>query len=298
MSDSTQEEAHTGPIKTPKQLLLAVLFAFVVPVFIIIGLVAYVVSENKPAGSTQAERQALGGVTAQDTERGIAERIRKVGMVEIRDANRPLKGGEDVFKAQCTACHTPGAAGAPKIGDAAAWKARIATGFDALVQSALKGKGAMPPQGGGDFNDTEIARAVAFMANAGGAKFAEPSPPAAAASAAATVQTAAPAATAPAPATPATPATPVAAAAPQTAAAGAGGEALYKTACVACHATGAANAPKFGDKAAWAPRIQQGMPALIQSALKGKGAMPAKGGSTASDAQVQAAVEYMVNAAK
>jgi len=304
MSDSTQEEAHTGPIKTPKQLLLAVLFAFVVPVFIIIGLVAYVVAENKPAGSTQAESQALGGVTAQDTEKGVAERIRKVGVVEIRDANRPLKGGEDVFKAQCTACHTPGAAGAPKLGDAPAWAARIGTGFDALVQSALKGKGAMPAQGGGDFNDTEIARAVAYLANAGGAKFAEPSAPAAAAptagaSAAATVQTAAPAASA----APAVPAAPVAsaapAAAPQTAAAGAaGGEALYKQACFACHATGAANAPKLGDKAAWAPRIQQGMPALMQAALKGKGAMPPKGGSSAPDAQVQAAVEYMVNASK
>ena len=177
MSDSTQEEAHTGPIKTPKQLLLAVLFAFVVPVLIIIGLVAYVVAENKPSGSTQAESQALGGVTAQDTEKGVAERVRKVGVVEIRDANRPLRGGEDVFKAQCTACHTPGAAGAPKLGDAPAWAARIRTGFDALVQSALKGKGAMAPQGGGDFNDTEIARAVAYMANAGGAKFAEPSAP-------------------------------------------------------------------------------------------------------------------------
>jgi hypothetical protein len=55
MSDSTQEEAHTGPIKTPKQLLLAVLFAFIVPVIVIIGLVAYVVAENKPAGSTQAK---------------------------------------------------------------------------------------------------------------------------------------------------------------------------------------------------------------------------------------------------
>jgi cytochrome c5 len=299
MSDSTQEEAHTGPIKTPKQLLLAVLFAFVVPVFIIIGLVAYVVAENKPAGSTQAERQALGGVTAQDTEKSVAERIRKVGMVEIRDANRPLKAGEEVFKAQCTACHTPGAAGAPKIGDATAWAPRIRTGFDALVQSALKGKGAMPAQGGGDFNDTEVARAVAYMANAGGAKFAEPSAPAsaaptAAASAAATVQTAAPAAAAAAPIAAA------AAAAPQTAAAGAGadGEALYKQTCFTCHATGAANAPKLGDKAAWAPRIKQGMPALLQSALKGKGAMPPKGGSTASDAQVQAAIEYMVNASK
>jgi cytochrome c5 len=304
MSDSTQEEAHTGPIKTPKQLLLAVLFAFVVPVFIIIGLVAYVVAENKPAGSTQAESQALGGMTAQDIEKGVAERIRKVGMVEIRDANRPLKGGEEVFKAQCTACHTPGAAGAPKLGDAPAWAARIRSGFDALVQSSLKGKGAMPAQGGGDFNDTEIARAVAYMANASGAKFAEPSAPAsaaptAAASAAATVQTAATAA-APATAAPTAPvaAAPAAAAQTAVAGAGAGGEALYKQACFACHATGAANAPKLGDKAAWAPRIKQGMPAMVQAALKGKGAMPPKGGSSAPDAEVQAAVEYMVNASK
>jgi cytochrome c5 len=299
MSDSTQEEAHTGPIKTPKQLLLAVVFAFVVPVFVIIGLVAYVVAENKPAGTTQAESHALGGVTAQDVEKGVAERIRKVGMVEIRDANRPLKSGEEVFKAQCTTCHTPGVAGAPKVGDTAAWAARIRTGFDALVQSAVKGKGAMPAQAGGDFNDVEIARAVAFMANAGGAKFAEPAAPAAPATTAAasapaavqTVATATPAAAAAAPAP---------AAAPQTAVAGAAGagEALYKQACFACHATGAANAPKLGDKAAWAPRIKQGVPALVQSALKGKGAMPPKGGSSAPEADVKAAVEYMVNASK
>jgi cytochrome c5 len=302
MSDSTQEEAHTGPIKTPKQLLLAVLFAFVVPVIIIIGLVAYVVAENKPAGSTQAESQALGGRTAQDVDKGVAQRIRKVGMVEIRDANRPLKSGEEVFKAQCTTCHTPGVAGAPKIGDAPAWAARIRTGFEALVQSAVKGKGAMPPQSGGDFNEVEIARAVAFMANSSGAKFAEPKAPATAAPATAASETpAVQAAAAPAPAAPpAAAASPAAPAAPQTAVAGgaAAGEALYKQACFACHATGAANAPKLGDKAAWAPRLKQGVPALVQSALKGKGAMPPKGGSNASDADVRAAVEYMVNASK
>jgi cytochrome c5 len=299
MSDSTQEEAHTGPIKTPKQLLLAVFFSFVIPVFAIIGLVAYVVADNKPAGSTQAESHALGGVTAQDLDKGVAARIRKVGAVEIRDANRALKSGEEVFKAQCTACHTPGAAGAPKVGDAAAWAARIRSGFDALVQSALKGKGAMPAQAGGDFDDTEIARAVAYMANSAGAKFAEPQRPAgaapatAAAPAAATVQTAAPAA-APVAAAPAAPA----AAQTTVAAAGASGEALYKQACVTCHAAGVANAPKLGDKAAWAPRLQQGLPALVQSAIKGKGAMPPKGGSSASDAEVRAAVEYMANASK
>ena len=296
MSDSTQEEAHSGPIKTPKQLLLAVFFSFVVPVFAIIALVAYVVADNKPAGKTEAESHALGGITAQDLDRGVAARIRKVGSVEIRDPNRPLRSGEAVFKAQCTACHTPGAAGAPKVGDPAAWEARIRTGFDALVQSALKGKGAMPPQSGGDFDDTEIARGVAYMANASGAKFAEPARPAgaaptAAAPAVATVQTAAPAPAAPA-AVAAAPA-----AAPAAGAAGSG-EALYKQTCATCHATGVADAPKLGDKAAWAPRVQQGLPALIANAIKGKGAMPPKGGSSAADPEIRAAVEYMVNASK
>jgi len=298
MSDSTQEEAHTGPIKTPKQLLLAVFFSFVIPVFAIIGLVAYVVAENKPAGSSQAETHALGGVTAQDLDKGVAARIRKVGMVEIRDANRPLKSGEEVFKAQCTSCHTPGAAGAPKLADAAAWGPRIRTGFDALVRSALKGKGAMPPQAGGDFGDVEIARAVAYMANSGGAKFAEPKAPAAAptatASSEATVQAVAPAAA------PAAPVAVAAAPAPQTAVAGAAasGEALYKQACFACHATGAANAPKLGDKAAWAPRIKQGTSVLVQSVVKGKGAMPPKGGSNASEPELRAAVDYMLSTVK
>jgi cytochrome c5 len=296
MSDM-HEEAHTGPIKTPKQLLATVFFAFFVPVFVIIAFVAYVTSENKPAGSTDAEQYALGGVTAQDIERGTAERIRKVGTVEIRDANRALKSGEEVFKAQCTTCHSTGAAGAPKFGDAAAWANRIKTGFAALVNSALKGKGAMPAQGGGDFDDVEVARAVAYMANAAGAKFAEPQP---AAGAAAQAAASAPAASAAA-AAPAAP-TAVAAAAPATAqpaaAAGNAGEALYKQVCLACHAAGVAGAPKFGDKAAWAPRIAQGLPTLVQNAIKGKNAMPPKGGSTAPDADVKAAVEYMVNAAK
>jgi len=91
-----------------------------------------------------------------------------------------LKSGEEVYKAQCSACHATGAAGAPKLGDSGAWSARIRTGVDALLNSALKGKGAMAPQGGGDHSDVEIARAVVFMANAAGGKFAEPKAPEAA----------------------------------------------------------------------------------------------------------------------
>ena len=169
MSDNShdQHEAHTGPVKTPKQMLLLSLASFIIPVFIIIGLVFYVTSANKPAAG------------AVDTKKATAQRIQKIGMVEIRDANRPLKAGEEVYKAQCAACHAVGAAGAPKFADAAAWGARIKQGLDTLVTSALKGKGAMGAQGGGDFNDTEIARAVVYLANSAGGKFEEPKAPAA-----------------------------------------------------------------------------------------------------------------------
>jgi cytochrome c5 len=177
MSDSAHEEAHTGPIKTPKQLLVAVFFSFVVPVFAIIGLVYYVTSAAKPSGRADAEALALGGVSLEARAKAVEQRIQKVGTVEIRDANRPLKGGEEVYKAQCVACHGAGVAGAPKFGDAGAWGPRIKTGYEALLTSALKGKGAMGAQGGGEFNDTEIGRAVVYMTNAAGAKFPEPSAP-------------------------------------------------------------------------------------------------------------------------
>ena len=284
---TAHEEAHTGPIKTPQQLLAAVFFSFVVPIFAIIGLVYYVNSANKPeAGSDNSDR-------------AVAQRIQKVGVVEIRDANRPLKSGEEVYKAQCIACHGTGAAGSPKFGDAAAWAPRIATGYDALLHSALKGKGAMGAQGGGDFEDIEVGRAVVYMTAAAGGKFPEPAAPAAgsapAAEAAAPVAVAAPA---PAPvATTVAAVAPAAAAAPVAVASG-NGEALYKQTCVACHGSGVAGAPKFGDKAAWAPRIKTGMETLYTAAIKGLNAMPPRGGSTASDADLHAAVDYMVSAAK
>ena len=299
MSDTMHEEAHTGPIRTPGQLLLAVFFSFVIPIFGVIGLVYYVVSENKPAGDTKAENFSLGGLSAEDRQKGVLARIQKVGSVEIRDANRALKSGEDVFKAQCSTCHSAGLAGAPKVGDAAAWGPRIGTGLEALVNSALRGKGAMAAQGGGDFDDVEVARAVAYMANASGAKFAEPQRPATTAqapSAAAVPVVAMAAATAAAPA--AGPAAVPATTQVAGASAGAGGEALYKQACSVCHVAGVANAPKFGDKAAWAPRIALGVPQLVQSVVMGKGAMPPKGGSTASEAEIRATVEFMVKAAK
>jgi cytochrome c5 len=168
-SANVHDEDHTGPIKNPKQLLLAVAYSFILPVFIIIGLVYVVTSGNKPAAGSV------------DPERATALRIQKVGMVDIRSANREARSGEEVYKVVCSACHLAGAIGSPKFGDAAAWGPRIKTGFDTLWNSALKGKNAMPAQGGGDQSDLEVARAVVYMANAVGAKFDEPKAPAAAA---------------------------------------------------------------------------------------------------------------------
>ncbi|MGQ0711076.1 MAG: c-type cytochrome [Rhodoferax sp.] len=111
------------------------------------------------------------------SEAEVAERIQKVGRVSLVAARGEARTGEQVFQAQCGACHASGAMGAPKLGDAAAWGARVKGGFDALLASALKGKGQMPPQAGGSASDFEVARAVVYMANAGGAKFPEPKAP-------------------------------------------------------------------------------------------------------------------------
>jgi len=174
------EEAHTGPIKNPKQLLLAVFFSFIAPIAIIVALVSFVVSGTRPSGNAQGDNMSLYGVSQDQRDRELSDRLKKVGAIEIRDANRALAAGEAVFKAQCIACHgSPGIPGAPHLNDAAAWGPRLGQGYATLLEHALKGKGAMPPQGGGDFEDLEIGRAVVYMANAGGAKFPVPERPAA-----------------------------------------------------------------------------------------------------------------------
>jgi len=77
------------------------------------------------------------------------------------------------------------------------------------------------------------------------------------------------------------------------------GEEVYKSTCMACHGAGVANAPKFGDKKAWATHLMHGTEHVYENALKGKGAMPPKGGNlTLSDAEVKAAVDYMLGAVK
>jgi cytochrome c5 len=178
MSDSQQDDQahdlphelpHEGPIKTPKQLITAIVASFLVPIGVIVLLVNYVDFGTKPgAGSDALKADA------------VAQRLRPVGLVEVRDAANPppARAGELVYQGQCAACHGAGVAGSPKFGDTAAWAPRIATGYEALWNSALKGKNAMGAQGGGEYSDYEIGRAVVYMANQGGAKFAEPAAPA------------------------------------------------------------------------------------------------------------------------
>ena len=166
----THEEEHGSLIKTPKQLIVTVVLAFILPVLVILLLVNFVTAgEKTAAGSNSLAAQAIG------------ERIAPVATLELVDATGPnvFKTGEQVYKVVCMSCHAAGLAGAPKTGDKAAWAPRIATGQAMLVSHAINGKGAMPAKGGNPaLDDYEIARAVVFMTNGAGADFKEPEAPA------------------------------------------------------------------------------------------------------------------------
>ena len=119
----------------------------------------------------------------------VVERVQPVAEVNVADASggpHVDKPGEQVVKEVCSACHATGALGAPKIGDSAAWGPRLPQGYDTLVKHAIEGIRTMPARGGNpDLTDTEVAGAVAYMANQAGANFKAPEPKAEAAPAAA-----------------------------------------------------------------------------------------------------------------
>jgi len=169
MSDADHQ--HESPIKTPKQLILAIVASFVVPIGVIILLVSYVAGGAKTgAGSQSQSAEAVSARLKPVAEEGFT----------LVDASAPrvLKAGAEVYTAACAACHTAGAAGSPKFGDAGAWSKRLAQGYDTLVSHAVKGIRGMPAKGGNpDLDDIEVARAVVHMANAAGAKFKEPEAP-------------------------------------------------------------------------------------------------------------------------
>ena len=347
-------DQHESPIKTPRQLIIIVVLAFVVPITLMALLSQLVTSGEKglqddqnavlarirPVGEVSVAEPAgpkgqatgeqvydqvcktcheggLAGapkagdkaawvkVIAQGQATAVSHAINGIRGMPAKGGNPDLESveveravvfmankagagwkdpaaaaqtadrtGEQVVAAACGKCHQTGVGGAPKIGDRAAWTPRVAKGLAYVTQAALKGHGGMPARGGmAELSDTEVKRAIEYMFNAGTGSAA--GAPAAAAAPATTAAAAAPAAGAP------------------------DGKKVYDGVCAVCHGAGIAGAPKFGDKAAWAPRLKTGMDTLYASAIKGKAAMPPKGGNASlSDADVKAAVDYMAAAAK
>jgi cytochrome c5 len=252
-------DEHSSLIQTPKQFIIAILAGFLVPIISIVLIAQLVVS-------------SLGGISKDDpamSPDAVAKRLKPIGEIAMADsvgAPKTERSGEEVVKAVCAACHATGVLNAPRIGDKKAWAARLKSGEATLVKNAINGIRQMPARGGNaGLSDNEIARAVSYMANQSGVKFKQPAiqPDAAVTLKAGT------------------------------------GKTVFEANCAVCHVPGAANAPKFGDKAAWSPRIKTGMESLYKSALSGKNAMPPKGGNaTLADADVKAAVDYIVSQSK
>ena len=279
-------------------LSIALVIGLLIAVFAIYGFVLLMAKDG----------YGLNMARIQGDQTAVAERIKPVVTLEslksggeamaaaASAAPAAMKSPEDLFNGACAACHNTGVAGAPKLGDTAAWEPRYAQGVDALFASATKGKGAMPPRGGSSYSDDEIRSVIEYMLGKAGLTQASKAAPAA--------EPAAPeaAAEAPAPA-PAADATedlmPQAGAEkPEPVADLAAGERGYRSACFACHDAGVAGAPKLGDAAAWAPRIAKGADALLASVTKGKGAMPPRGGTTMSDEELRNVVAFMMSKAQ
>ena len=121
------------------------------------------------------------GNKPKENDEGVQKRIQPVAKLDLAAAAgsgpKGARAGEEIHKTECAACHESGAAGAPKTGDKAAWAPRLKLGLDGLLKSALAGKNAMPPKGGAELTDNELARAIVYMANKSGASFKEPKPP-------------------------------------------------------------------------------------------------------------------------
>jgi cytochrome c5 len=258
--------------------------AFLRMFLLVLGaLVAFTIIIMFAAGAISSE---LDGKQANDSraQAAIVERIKPVGKVEIAKAGAAPaapKPASQIVAESCNACHASGVLGAPKVGDKAAWEARLAGGgVDGLTESAIKGKGNMPPRGGAaGLSDADIHAAVVHMLKESGANTDSAA--------------AAPVAAEPAPAPEA--ASVAAQPAPPVLDLVVLGKSIYDSACMACHMSGVANAPRLGDKAAWAGRIAQGIDTLMANALHGKGGMPPKGGRLdLSDDAVKAAVAYML----
>ena len=179
---------------------------------------------------------------------------------QISGAQPRDRSGKAVVDTVCGTCHQTGAKGAPRIGDQKAWSKLAARGLSSLTDSALKGIRKMPSHGGApDLSDIEIERAITYMVNQSGGKWAEP-------------------------------------VSGLTPAVERRGEQIVQAQCAKCHQTGVSGAPKIGDRDAWAPRLRRGVDFLVRSAINGHGPMPARGGvADLTDSELRGAIVYMFN---
>lgn len=177
-------------------------------------------------------------------------------------ANATGRTGKQVVDTVCSACHATGLLGAPKIGDKKAWSKRAAQGLSSLTQHALDGVRNMPAHGGQpNLTDLEIAKAITYMVNQSGGHWVAPINPA-------------------------------------NFGKERSGEEIVATQCSKCHAKGVNGAPKIGDLKEWAPRVRNGLPYLLHSAIHGHGGMPPRGGeANLTDSELSSAILYMVNPA-
>ena len=170
-------EDHSSLIKTPQQLIVVVVLAFVIPVVGIIMIASAItgglktdaggdaraVAERlKPVGTVVIGDVPATAATAQPA--GAATGVKSASGAAVKTAAASGPGaGKKLYDTVCMVCHAAGIAGAPKTGDKAAWKPRIATGKEALYNSALHGKNTMPPKGGSSAADADVKAAVDYL---------------------------------------------------------------------------------------------------------------------------------------
>jgi cytochrome c5 len=250
---------HQMTKTTPKDFLAATLGGLFAPGLTIFMIVMLFLGIQHKMGQTDP---------APIADKAVHERIQSFGQSLAVDPNTPKVEftGEQVYNEVCSGCHASGALGSPKFKEKADWGKRISQGYETLLGHALKGFNKMPTRGGDpDLSDLEVARGVAYMANAAGANFqpvlkkeVEPS-----------------------------------------AADLARGKTVYADNCASCHDTGLTGAQKLNDAKAWSALIKEGKDYLYGAAVNGTLGGPAKGGNVKlSDAETRMAVDYMVAEAK
>ena len=163
-------DPHQSFIKTPKQLIVVILLAFLVPIIGIILLVQLVLTGARPdpqALIPEAVERRIQPVARLEfgPPEGAAPAAAPAKPAAVAAAGKPgAADGKAVYDKVCFACHQTSVAGSPRLGDKAAWAPRLQTGMDAMMQSVINGKGAMPPRGGNpSLSDAEVRAAVDFM---------------------------------------------------------------------------------------------------------------------------------------